>query len=82
MSHRVVVCTCRVMHRKALIPCNIIQDEDTGQVTVELSHPVSGWVCPGQFAVFYDGDECIGSALITAKERYVAVDEGQQWDRG
>ena len=66
-----IVCKCRVMHRKALIPCNVILDWESGVVTVELAHSVSGEVCPGQFAVFYDDEECIGSALIVSKEPYV-----------
>lgn len=61
------------MHRKEIVRCNIISQCAGGEIQVELVEPLSALVCPGQFAVFYDGEECIGSALITHKEMFASV---------
>lgn len=46
-------------HRYA---CTLTPSED-GQVRVTLAERDQG-IAPGQFAVLYDGDECVGSAVI------------------
>lgn len=40
-----------------------IRPADDGRVRVRFEHPVPG-VCPGQAAVFYDGDTVVGGGLI------------------
>lgn len=49
-------------HGKA-VPARLTRTED--QLTVDFAQPVSG-VAPGQFIVFYDGDQVRGAAEIVA----------------
>lgn len=58
------------MHGKEIVRCDVLKSDTGSGVTVDLIEPLSGIVAPGQFVVFYDGDECIGSALIVDKEKY------------
>lgn len=53
----------KVRHRAQPRPCTIAPDKNNG-ATVKL-HTKDQGIAPGQFAVFYDGDICIGSGLIT-----------------
>lgn len=43
--------------------------ERAGIVTVDLAAPLIGISSPGQFAVFYDDDECIASSTILRKDK-------------
>jgi len=47
----------KIRHGKAMHPCTL------DHKTVHIKEPVHG-VAAGQFAVFYDGDVCLGSAMI------------------
>ena len=55
----------RVRHRAPLINAEVARvNDDTGEkVTVKLSEPQRA-VAPGQSAVIYDGEECLGGGII------------------
>ncbi|HUQ43978.1 MAG TPA: tRNA 2-thiouridine(34) synthase MnmA [Candidatus Limnocylindria bacterium] len=66
---RVVV---RIRHRGALVPATIQRESRGGAWTAETDTPV--WAAaPGQAAVFYDGDRCLGGGRI-AKSTAVMPD--------
>ena len=52
----------KLRHGPALIGCTITH-ADNNRLSVTLEKKDSG-IAPGQFAVFYDGDVCLGSAVI------------------
>lgn len=54
--------TCKLRHGPTLIGCRVRYRPDGG-LHVTLDRPDPG-IAPGQFCVFYKGDECLGSARI------------------
>lgn len=56
----------KVRYRQPEQPCQIIENQQ-GQILVEFDQPQTA-ITPGQSVVFYDGDICLGGAVIT--ERY------------
>uniref|UniRef100_A0A673C752 Mitochondrial tRNA-specific 2-thiouridylase 1 n=1 Tax=Sphaeramia orbicularis TaxID=375764 RepID=A0A673C752_9TELE len=55
-------CHFRFIHQMPLTPCTVTLNMD-GSVWISLSEPVRA-LTPGQFAVLYKGDECLGSGKI------------------
>ncbi|XP_066580035.1 mitochondrial tRNA-specific 2-thiouridylase 1 isoform X1 [Amia ocellicauda] len=55
-------CKFRFLHQMPLVPCTVTLNQD-GSVWVTLAEPLRA-LTPGQFAVFYKGDECLGSGKI------------------
>ncbi|MCB1035298.1 MAG: tRNA 2-thiouridine(34) synthase MnmA, partial [Acidobacteria bacterium] len=54
--------TVKLRHGPSLTPCRLELSGD-GRATVELTEGDPG-VAPGQFAVFYSGEVCLGSGVI------------------
>lgn len=55
-------CQFRFQHTKPLVDCKIFQTRN-GTLFVKLDIPLRA-LTPGQYAVFYKGNECLGSAKI------------------
>lgn len=61
----VLECSFRFQHTKPLVECSVVRTLAAGRpgVMVRLKEPLRA-ITPGQFAVFYRADECLGSARI------------------
>jgi tRNA-specific 2-thiouridylase len=55
-------CTVKTRYRQTDIPC-IIRPLDDERIEVRFDEPVAA-VTPGQSAVFYLGDVCLGGGII------------------
>lgn len=55
-------CTVKTRYRQTDIPCEIIP-LDSNRIEVRFDEPVAA-VTPGQSAVFYLGDVCLGGGII------------------
>lgn len=62
---RVCRLQCRIQRIEASIPC-IVSRCGEDQVRVTLEEPLRA-ITPGQYGVFYDGEECLGSGVITRR---------------
>lgn len=59
-------CTAKFRYRQKDIPVTVNSLEE-GKLLIKYDYPVRG-VTPGQVAVFYDGEVCLGSAIIESTE--------------
>ncbi|MEE4383993.1 MAG: tRNA 2-thiouridine(34) synthase MnmA [Pseudomonadales bacterium] len=59
--------TARIRHRQALQPCTLHIEAD-GAVVVDFDSPQRA-VTPGQWACFYDGEQCLGGGVIERRAR-------------
>lgn len=55
-------CTCKTRYRQADINCTVTAKDDL--LEVMFDNPVAA-IAPGQSVVFYQGEECLGGAVIT-----------------
>lgn len=60
-------CTARLRHRQRDVPCRLLFEE-SGHVRASFASAQRA-VTPGQYAVFYRGDECLGGGVIAATGR-------------
>ncbi|MDX1795966.1 MAG: tRNA 2-thiouridine(34) synthase MnmA [Hydrogenovibrio sp.] len=61
----------KVRYRQPEQPCRILKNEQ-GVITVQFDEPQTA-ITPGQSVVFYDGEDCLGGAIITG--RYHTLEE-------
>ncbi len=64
-------CTVKTRYRQTDIPCEIIPQGDD-KIEVRFDEPVAA-VTPGQSAVFYLGDVCLGGGIIEERLPWVAA---------
>lgn len=55
-------CCAKTRYRQADQACTVYADNN-GQLRVEFEHPQRA-ITPGQYAVFYAGEQCLGGAVI------------------
>ncbi len=55
-------CTAKIRYRQADQDC-VVKELDKGRLEVHFDTPQKA-VAPGQFVVFYDGEHCLGGAVI------------------
>ena len=58
-------CEVRIRHGERLMACSV-ESVDTGALVVELEEGDPG-IAPGQFAVLYRGEECLGGGAISGR---------------
>lgn len=63
-------CTVKTRYRQADIPCQLLPIEADG-LQVQFARPVAA-VTPGQSAVFYHGDICLGGGIIEQRIPFIS----------
>jgi tRNA-specific 2-thiouridylase len=68
-----LVCSAKSRYRQPDQPCTVRQTADGA---VEVCFATPQWaITPGQYAVLYDGDRCLGGARIEVAGRREAIEE-------
>ncbi len=62
-------CTVKTRYRQPDIPCTVYPDGN-GSIKIMFDHPVAA-VTPGQSAVLYSNEVCLGGGIITERIRLV-----------
>jgi tRNA-specific 2-thiouridylase len=60
-------CTAQTRYRQQAAPCRVELDPHTGALCVRFADDQRA-VAPGQSVVLYDGDECLGGAVIATTD--------------
>ncbi|MFZ8975783.1 MAG: aminomethyltransferase beta-barrel domain-containing protein, partial [Pseudohongiellaceae bacterium] len=60
-------CHAKLRYRQPDQPCHVSQDT-AGKLKVLFDAPQRA-VTPGQYVVFYDGERCLGGAVVDSYER-------------
>lgn len=56
-------CSVKTRYRQVDVPCKVTQSFNKKDILVNLKEPIFA-VAPGQSAVFYDGEICLGGGII------------------
>jgi tRNA-specific 2-thiouridylase len=59
-------CAVKTRYRQRDLACRVLGDGGAGQVRVALAEPARA-VTPGQYAVFYRGEQCLGGGVIARR---------------
>ncbi len=65
-------CTARIRYRQTDQACSV-EPGNKGELRVRFDQPQRA-VAPGQFVVFYAGDDCLGGGIISGKNTNVVAD--------
>ena len=65
---------CKVRHGEKRYRCTLRVDEDGAAGSVVIDSHDQG-LAAGQFAVFYDGEECLGCGVILEQPRFPGLAE-------
>ena len=77
--HGMFRCSVKIRYRHPDDPCRVFPSPD-GTLAVLFDSPVSA-VTPGQSAVFYDGEVCLGGAVINQRIRLDDTDTAAELER-
>lgn len=64
-NYKIIKCSFRFQHTKPLVECLVVKNSNNNQsgLLVMLKESLRA-ITPGQYAVFYRNQECLGSARI------------------